>query len=149
MAQLSAADGVLVYAEDPGSGTLRFVRRGADGQDEALAFPPGDYGAFELSPDGSRLAVIKRPPSGQPELWIFDLERGTQERLHDAVYGLGNWSADGLALCVTAGGAGWLTDSASPASERRWWGRHARCRYVRTAYIGPSWNRRTGAGCCA
>jgi Tol biopolymer transport system component len=106
LAQLSAADGVLVYAEDPGSGTLRFVRRGADGQDKALAFPPGDYGAFELSPDGNRLAVIKRPPSGQPELWIFDLERGTQERLHDAIYGLGNWSADGLALCVTAGGAG-------------------------------------------
>ncbi|MBK6733776.1 MAG: PD40 domain-containing protein [bacterium] len=92
--------------EDPGSGTLRFVRRRAGGEDEALAFPPGDYGAFELSPDGSRLAVIKRPPSGQPELWIFDLERGTQERLHDAIYGLGNWSADGLALCVTAGGAG-------------------------------------------
>jgi serine/threonine-protein kinase len=105
-AQLSIADGVLVYAADPGSGTLRFIRRGVDGRDEALAFPPGDYGAFELSPDGNRLAVIKRPPSGQPELWIFDLVRGTQERLHDAAYGLGNWSADGLALCMTAGGAG-------------------------------------------
>lgn len=105
-AQLSVADDVLVYAEDPGSGTLRFVRRHADGRDEALAFPPGDYGTFELSPDGNRLAVIKRPPSGQPELWIFDLARGTQERVHDAVYGLSNWTADGSALSVSAGGAG-------------------------------------------
>ncbi len=106
MSQMSVAAGILVYAEDPGSGTLRFLRRRADGQTEALAFPPGDYGTFELSPDGNRLAVIKRPPSGQPELWLFDLARGTQERVHDSVYGVGNWSADGLGLCVTIGGAG-------------------------------------------
>lgn len=105
-AQVSIADGMAVYAEDPGSGVLRFVRRDADGREEALGFPPGEYGTFELSPDGQRLAVLKRPPSGLPELWIFDLARGTQERLHDAVYGLGNWSSDGRSLCVTAGGVG-------------------------------------------
>lgn len=105
-AQVSVADGIVVYAEDPGSGVLRFFRRHADGRDEVLAFPAGEYGTFELSPDGTRLAVLKRPPSGLPELWIFDLARGTQERAHDAVYGLSNWSADGLGLCVTVGGAG-------------------------------------------
>lgn len=106
VSQYSLSAGMLVYAADPGSGTLRFVRRGADGRDEALAFPPGDYGSFELSPDHDRLAVIKRPPSGEPELWLFDLARGTQERIRSAVYGLGGWSADGLGLCVSAGGTG-------------------------------------------
>ncbi len=106
MSQMTVAAGILVYAEDPGSGTLRFVRRHDNGQVETLAFPAGEYGTFELSPDGRRLAVLKRPPSGQPELWLFDLVRGTQERVHDGVYGICNWSADGLGLCVTVGGVG-------------------------------------------
>lgn len=105
VSQYCLSSGMLVYAADPGSGTLRFIRRHADGRDEALAFPPGDYGTFELSPDHNRLAVIKRPPSGEPELWLFDLARGTQERVHNAVYGICSWSADGLGLCVTAGGS--------------------------------------------
>lgn len=105
VSQYCLSSRMLVYAADPGSGTLRFIRRHADGRDEALAFPPGDYGTFELSPDHNRLAVIKRPPSGEPELWLFDLARGTQERVHNAVYGICSWSADGLGLCVTAGGS--------------------------------------------
>ncbi len=106
MSQMSVAAGVLVYAADPGSGSVHFVRRWANGQVETLNFPPGDYGTFELSPDGTRLAVIKRPPSGQPELWLFDLARGSQERIREAVYALGNWSADGLGLYLTAAGSG-------------------------------------------
>ena len=47
-----------MYAEDPGSGTLRFVRRGADGQDKALTFPPGDDG--EIDRAGARAIIEPR-----------------------------------------------------------------------------------------
>ena len=97
MSQSCVSSGVLVYASDPGSGVTHFVRRWANGRVDSLAFPSAEYGSFELSPDGSRIAVLQWPPSGQAELWIFDLARGTRERVCEAIY-TGTWSADGKAV---------------------------------------------------
>jgi Tol biopolymer transport system component len=97
LAQYDAVPGLLVYASDPGSGFTHFVRRHPDGRVDSLALPSGEYNAFELSPDGTRIAALLWPPAGKQELWILDIARGTRERVGDAT-NIITWSADGRAI---------------------------------------------------
>jgi Tol biopolymer transport system component len=59
---------------------------------------PTDQISVELSPDGERaLASIMDPAQGTPDLWIYDVRRGSRRRftLDPAAESRGVWSPDG------------------------------------------------------
>ena len=92
-------NGVLVYL--PGTGALQqtrtvgWVDRG--GQEEALSLPAREYDTVSLSPDGARAAFGLADDSGNADVWVSDLSRGTLTRLttDDAFDGNPLWSPDG------------------------------------------------------
>jgi Tol biopolymer transport system component/Ser/Thr protein kinase RdoA (MazF antagonist) len=114
VSQFTTSSGVLVYASDTGFGFRHFIRRRRDGIVDSLPFRPAEYGNFEVSPEGSRIAVVIWPPSGQTELWIYDLVRGDRERVCDAEMILA-WTADGNGLVYSTT----RTRDAPPVTLRR------------------------------
>ena len=75
-----AANGTLVYAS--GSSTSRLpVLVDRDGNETSINAPPDMYQTPRLSPDGRRLAYFNISSSGEYDVWILDLERGTVDRL--------------------------------------------------------------------
>jgi eukaryotic-like serine/threonine-protein kinase len=75
-----AANGTLVYARS--SGTSRVpVWVDGEGRETATKGPAAMYQTPRLSPDGRRLAYFAITSSGEYDVWILDLERGTVERL--------------------------------------------------------------------
>ena len=75
-------NGRLVYALGSGGGGLlwSFVWVDRDGQEEPVAADPANYREFNLSPDGTQVAV-RVGAGGDSALWIYDLIRGTSTRL--------------------------------------------------------------------
>jgi serine/threonine protein kinase len=76
-----AETGVLAYqlTAAPRSQLAWFERFG---QQTATLGAPADYGDVMLSPDGTRAAVsVVDPASGASDLWIFDVARGSRERV--------------------------------------------------------------------
>jgi eukaryotic-like serine/threonine-protein kinase len=92
---ISAADisksGTLIYVSQPriaaeskgeaaAAGAASFgstlVWVDKQGKEEPLAAAPGQYSDFEISPDGTRVAV-----SGNDDIWIWDLSRKSMTRL--------------------------------------------------------------------
>ena len=76
------AAGVLAYVEgdstlDEPPSRLAWVSR--DGRVAELAFE-GNHGGFRLSPDGTHV-VVQRFASGQQQIHLYDLERGTSVQL--------------------------------------------------------------------
>ena len=92
-------NGSLVYL--PGTAgpedarTVAWVNR--SGQEEPLALPERDYFTLSLSPDGSRAAFGLDDGSGNTDIWVSELSRGTLTRLttNDAFDGNPLWSPDG------------------------------------------------------
>jgi len=80
--QFSAAKtGAIAVVLGPQSYLTRLTWVDRKGKKEALRFAPRRYGAFQLSPDGSRVAV-SWPTSVQGEdIWILDVARSTSEQL--------------------------------------------------------------------
>jgi Tol biopolymer transport system component len=75
-----AANGTLVYAR--GSGTSRLpVWVDRDGRETSIKAPTAMYQTPRLSPDDRRLAFFDITSSGEYDVWILDLERGTVDRL--------------------------------------------------------------------
>jgi Tol biopolymer transport system component len=75
-----ATNGTLVYAR--GSGTSRLpVWVDVDGHETSIKAPIAMYQTPRVSPDGRRLAYFDISSSGEYDVWILDLERGTVERL--------------------------------------------------------------------
>ena len=76
-----AHNGSLMYSVDQGSGadrSLIWVDR--EGREEPLAMDRGLYDEPRVSPDGTRVAVSVTS-SGDDDVWIHDLARGTEARL--------------------------------------------------------------------
>ena len=93
-------NGTLVYV--PGSsavvGARTFVWVDRDGNEELAAAAPADYQEFNLSPDGTRVAV--RINDGLiDQVWIYDLTRDTSTRLTFESDNVGavspTWTPDG------------------------------------------------------
>jgi eukaryotic-like serine/threonine-protein kinase len=75
-----AANGTLVYA--PGSTGARVpVWVDRDGRETAIKGPTTMYQTPRLSPNGQRLAYHDITSSGEYDVWILNLERGTADRL--------------------------------------------------------------------
>jgi serine/threonine-protein kinase len=86
--------GTLVYAPGGVTNLSELVWVDGSGEVEALGLPPQVYGDFQLSPDGSRLAVTIA--GNRTEVWIFDLERGSRRRMSGESGGYHPvWSPDG------------------------------------------------------
>src|SRR5262245_48002021 len=75
-----AANGTLVYAR--GSGMSRLpVWVDSGGHETAIKAPIGMYQVPRLSPDDRRLAYFDVTSSGEYDVWILDIERGTVDKL--------------------------------------------------------------------
>ena len=91
-------DGTLVYltGNDEG-GQLSFVWVDREGREEPVAADPSLFQEFNLSPDGTRVAV--RTVGADGAVWIYDLIRDTSTRLtfdSDAVGSIApTWTPDG------------------------------------------------------
>lgn len=78
----AATDGSLVYIPgDVVAGTRSLVWVDRGGQEERLTLPARDYETLNLSPDGSRAAVIAGEDGGNTDVWVSELARGTLSRL--------------------------------------------------------------------
>jgi Tol biopolymer transport system component len=63
---------------DPGRQLTWFTR---DGQPAGTLLEPGPYGTFKLSPDGTRVAVMRRDErTNDNDIWQIDLTLGTSMR---------------------------------------------------------------------
>ena len=73
--------GVLAYQLTPAPRSqLAWFER--SGRQTAVLGAPADYTEVMLSPDGTRAAVsVVDPASGSSDLWIFDVARGSRERV--------------------------------------------------------------------
>jgi serine/threonine-protein kinase len=89
-------DGTLAYV--PGGDYARTIPTWIDlatGEEEALAIPAGVYNNFDLSPDGTRLA-IQTATGAQDQVYVYDSRRRTFTRLTEEgsnTYPV--WSHDG------------------------------------------------------
>lgn len=110
-----SADGTLVYAEGAGAGLRRFAWVDSMGHVDTLAFPPARFGAFDLSPDGTRIVVRVEPPGSHGELWVMDIRRGTHTVLPiSEVPGfVPHWWPDGKRVVFDA--VPWQRDHFGPA----------------------------------
>ncbi len=97
----ASENGVLIY-----QGTV--VRSGYDltwvdrrGALLGKAAEAGAYNGARISPDGKRVAIALGDP--KPDIWVFDLARGTRVRLtfDSALHQMPSWSADGQRVAFT------------------------------------------------
>ena len=93
-----ADDGSLVYVPGTsGSGGVRLVWVDSSGTEEPLATPARDYSTLSLSPDGARAALGITDQSGNADVWVSELARGTLTRIttDEAFDGNPVWHPDG------------------------------------------------------
>src|SRR6185503_8133804 len=120
-----AENGTLAYAErDPRRDEYQLAWIARDGTLEELPFPPREYIAPRVSPDGKRVAVGIGPGSGrESDIWIGDLALGSLMRLtFDGFSSVPAWTPDGKRVAFgTVTGAGdalaWKAADGSDAAE--------------------------------
>jgi dipeptidyl aminopeptidase/acylaminoacyl peptidase len=72
------------------------------GKVDRLPFDSAAIGEFRISPEGRRVA-LSRLDEGNLDIWIYDLERGTQEKLtRESNNFRPQWSSDGSRLVFTS-----------------------------------------------
>jgi serine/threonine-protein kinase len=114
-----ANDGLLVYAQGAANDLSRLVSRSRSGRVDTLPFEPARFGCLSLSPDGDRIAArIADAETGQWDVWVYDLVRGSRLRLTTSG-GLGcpSFLPDGRITYVTRSGDD-ATISAQAATGR-------------------------------
>ncbi|MCZ6683568.1 MAG: hypothetical protein O7B26_10310, partial [Planctomycetota bacterium] len=75
-----STEGTLLYAEGSATASNPMVWVADTGPIDALSLPVRDRGTFELSPDGTRLAVEERT-GGESDVWVYELETGQSRKL--------------------------------------------------------------------
>ena len=101
-----AANGSLVYASVAGGGgtPVSFVWVDRTGRETPIAARARPYQEFNLSPDGTRIAVRVLDPT--QDIWIYDLTRQTETRLtfDEAVEVYPTWTPDGRRVAFGGNG---------------------------------------------
>ncbi|HXZ81471.1 MAG TPA: protein kinase [Terriglobales bacterium] len=90
-----SADGTFIYASgsDGAVGSLVAVDR--NGSRRSLQGPVGDFSAFRISPDGTRVVIPINTLTGT-DIWLYDTARGTTTRLtSDERSSFPIWAPDG------------------------------------------------------
>ena len=91
-------NGSLVYSrgsEGAAEAESRLVLVNRQGEQEAVPAPSRSYRGFDLSPDGTRVAFTASGDGGS-EIWTYDFERGTSERVAEGSGAV--WHPDGERL---------------------------------------------------
>lgn len=102
LAQLAVADeGTLIYASGRNASVTVPVWWSRDGRLDTLPVPSRRYEHFDLSPDGTRLAMTVIQPSGAAEIWITDLRSGVQTRPATSEARFPFWWPDSRRLAFT------------------------------------------------
>jgi eukaryotic-like serine/threonine-protein kinase len=94
-------NGVLAYTSGAAAeGTLQLTWVDRSGKVAGKVGPPGVYDNFRLAPDEKRIAFGRSDQSGNDDVWVMDLIRGTTSRLtfDPADDNLPIWSPDGLRI---------------------------------------------------
>ncbi len=92
----ASQNGVLVYTSGRALGGVQLTWFDRAGKKLDTVGAPGQLSGFSLSPDGTRVALLRRDPQvGRVELWIRDLARGAESRLTSGIGSGPVWSADG------------------------------------------------------
>ena len=73
-------NGTLVYLSGTKQNIGRLVWLDRHGNEEVLQFPAAEYGTFQVSPDGQRLAISIRE-SEQSNIWVYDLVEKSRTQL--------------------------------------------------------------------
>jgi Tol biopolymer transport system component len=101
-----AANGSLVYASVAGGGgtPLSFVWVDRSGRETPVAARVRPYQEFNLSPDGTRIAV--RVLDAAQDIWIYDLARQTETRLtfDETVEVFPTWTPNGRQVAFGGNG---------------------------------------------
>ncbi len=100
----ASSDGVLVrWGKGLPNTALRWYDRAGKPLGE-IAVPPGRYEKVQLSPDGKRLAVVRRSSVSANDIWLIELDRPVPSRL---TFGAGGndsvvWSRDGHRIAFSS-----------------------------------------------
>ncbi|MCI0554592.1 MAG: protein kinase, partial [Anaerolineae bacterium] len=98
-------DGALVYLPGVFQGKSILIWLDRKGHAEQLQFPAEAYGAYQLSPDGKRLAIGIQ--NAKQDVWSFDLLRGSRSRLTiDGNNVFPVWTPDGRSVTFSSDRAG-------------------------------------------
>jgi Tol biopolymer transport system component/predicted Ser/Thr protein kinase len=97
-----SSNGTLVYVAGTTDVDSRLIFAERGGTKTPLPFTPAQYGTFQISPDGRRLAVLYKVLG--MDLWVFDLDKGLRTRMStDGTSGYPIWSADGKWIIYSSG----------------------------------------------
>jgi len=93
----ASQNGILVYTSGRVSTLAQLTWYDRKGKKLDTVGAPGDLATFSLSPDETRVALMRRDPQvGRADVWIRDLARGAEMRLASGMTsGIPVWSADG------------------------------------------------------
>ena len=100
-----ADDGTLGYRPvGPRLIDKRLVWIDHSGTEHLAATPPGDYVGPRLSPDGRYAAITLIDETGNEDVWISELDRGTLTRItrDDGIDGQPLWHPDGRRVVFTS-----------------------------------------------